>query len=154
MKRAETSALFYFFITKWNFLGIMYNEGIIREEVCIVTKQKNRLKQFILILLSFLMIFSNVFVANAAVNYDNDVAPLYINISATLKAKNSVPLKIKMELQKEKSKGYETVETWTSSKTETVLGMSESRNINVLCNYRLKVTFTAGKETEVVYKYQ
>ena len=28
MKRAETSALFYFFITKWNFLGIMYNEGI------------------------------------------------------------------------------------------------------------------------------
>ena len=125
MKRAETSALFYFFITKWNFLGIMYNEGIIREDVCIVTKQKNRLKQFILILLSFLMIFSNMLVANAAVNYDNDVAPLYINISshfekfeisgikaicsATLKAKNSVPLKIKMELQKEKSKGYETV---------------------------------------------
>ena len=59
-----------------------------------------------------------------------------------------------MELQKEKSKGYETVETWTSSKTGTVLAMSESRNINVLCNYRLKVTFTAGKETEVVYKYQ
>ena len=82
MKRAETSALFYFFITKWNFLGIMYNEGIIREEVCIVTKQKNRLKQFILILLSFLMIFSNMLVANAAVNYDNDVAPLYINISS------------------------------------------------------------------------
>lgn len=42
MKRAETSALFYFFITKWNFLGIMYNEGIIREEVCIVTKQKKQ----------------------------------------------------------------------------------------------------------------
>jgi len=170
VKRAETSALFYFFITKWNFLGIMYNEGIIREEVCIVTKQKNRLKQFILILLSFLMIFSNMLVANATVNYDNEVAPLYVNISshlekieisgikaicsATLKAKNSVPLKIKMELQKEKSKGYETVETWTSSKTGTVLAMSESRNINVLCNYRLKVTFTAGKETEVVYKYQ
>ena len=170
MKRAETSALFYFFITKWNFLGIMYNEGIIREEVCIVTKQKNRLKHFILILLSFLMIFSNVFVANATVNYDNEVAPLYVNISshlekieisgikaeckAKLYANKSVPLKIKMELQKEKSKGYETVETWTSSKTGTVLAMSESRNINVLCNYRLKVTFTAGKETEVVYKYQ
>ena len=84
MKRAETSALFYFFITKWNFLVIMYNEGIIREEVCIVTKQKNRLKQFILILLSFLMIFSNVFVANATVNYDNEVAPLYVNISSHL----------------------------------------------------------------------
>lgn len=61
--------------------------------------------------------------------------------------------KIKMELQKEKSKTYETVETWTNSKTGTVLAMSESRNINVLCKYRLKVTFTAGKETEVVYKY-
>ena len=59
----------------------------------------------------------------------------------------------KKELQKEKSKSYETVETWTSSKTGTVLAMSESRNINVLCKYRLKVTFTAGKETEVVYKY-
>lgn len=59
----------------------------------------------------------------------------------------------KKELQKEKSKSYETVETWTSSKTGTLLSVSESRNINVLCNYRLKVTFTAGKETEVVYKY-
>lgn len=33
MKRAETSALFYFFITKWNYLGIMYNEGINRKGV-------------------------------------------------------------------------------------------------------------------------
>ena len=49
-----------------------------------MTKQKNRLKQFILILLSFLMIFSNVFVANATVNYDNEVAPLYVNISSHL----------------------------------------------------------------------
>lgn len=31
VKRAESSALFYFFITKWNFLGIMYNEGINRK---------------------------------------------------------------------------------------------------------------------------
>ena len=35
----------------------------------------------------------------------------------------------------------------------TTLFVSESRNINVLCNYRLKVTYTAGSETEVVYKY-
>ena len=49
----------------------MYNEGIIREEVCIVTKQKNRLKQFILILLSFLMIFSN------AVSYTHLVQAVY-----------------------------------------------------------------------------
>ncbi len=106
--------------------------GLIGKEVCIVTKQNKSIKQFVLIVLSFLMVFGNVDVANATVNYDNEVAPLYINISshfekfeisgikaicsATLKAKNSVPLKIKMELQKEKSKGYETVEIWTSSK--------------------------------------
>lgn len=30
------------------------------------------------------MIFSNVFVANATVNYDNEVAPLYVNISSHL----------------------------------------------------------------------
>ena len=135
-----------------------------------MTKQNKGIKQFVLIILSFLMVLGNVTVANATVNYDNEIAPLFVNLSnhseqieisgiravcsATLKAKNSMPLKIKMELQKEKSKGYETVETWTSSKTGTVLAMSESRNINVLCNYRLKVTFTAGSETEVVYKYR
>lgn len=63
-------------------------------------------------------------------------------------------LKINMELQKEKSSGYETVKTWTSSNTGILLTMSESRNINILCNYRLKVTFTAGSETQVMYKYQ
>ena len=134
--------------------------GLIGKEECIVTKQNKSIKQFVLIVLSFLMVFGNVAVADATVNYDNEVAPLYVNILSHresieisgIKA-NSVPLKIKMELQKEKSKSYETVETWTSSKTGTLLAMSESRNINVLCNYRLKVTFTAGKETEVVYKY-
>ena len=144
--------------------------GLIGKEVYIVTKQNKSIKQFVLIVLSFLMIFGNVTVANAADNHDNEVAPLYVNIlshrenieisgikakcTAKLKSQNSVPLKIKMELQKEKSKSYETVETWTSSKTGTLLAMSESRNINVLCKYRLKVTFTAGKETEVVYKYK
>ncbi len=134
-----------------------------------MTKQNKSIKQFVLIVLSFLMVFGNVAVANTTVNYDNEVAPLFLNLSnhsekfeisgiraeckAKLHANNSVPLKIKMELQKEKSKGYETVETWTSSKTGTVLAMPESRNINVLCNYRLKVTFTSGSETEVVYKY-
>jgi hypothetical protein len=82
-----------------------------------------------------------------------EISGIKAKCTAKLKSKKSVPLKIKMELQKEKSKTYETVETWTSSKTGTVLAMSESRNINVLCKYRLKVTFTAGKETEVVYKY-
>ena len=53
---------------------------------------------------------------------------------------------------KSKRRGY-TVETWTSSKTGTYLSMSESRNINILCDYRLKVTFTAGSEKETVYRY-
>ena len=144
--------------------------GLIGKEECIVTKQNKSIKQFVLIVLSFLMVFGNVAVADAAVNYDNEVAPLFVNLSnhsekfeisgiraeckAKLYANNSVPLKIKMELQKEKSKSYETVETWTSSKTGTLLSVSESRNINVLCKYRLKVTFTAGKETVVVYKYK
>ena len=120
-------------------------------------------------LLSFLMIFSNSSISYAAVIPDSEISPCYVNISyntskltisgikakctAEVQANKSVSLKIKMELQKEKSSGYETVETWTSSKTGTFLAMSESRNINIFCDYRLKVTFTAGSETEVVYKY-
>ena len=135
-----------------------------------MTKQNNKLNKFVLILLSFLMVFGNVAVANAADNHDNEVAPLYVNISnhseqieisgikakctATLKSKKSVSLKIKMELQKEKSNSYETVETWTCSKTGKLLSVSESRNINLLSKYRLKITYTADKETVVVYKYR
>ena len=134
-----------------------------------MTKQNSKLNKFVLILLSFLMIFGNVAVANAADNHDNEVAPLYVNISnhseqieisgikakctATLKSKKSVSLKIKMELQKEKSNSYETVETWTGSKTGKLLSVSESRNINLFSKYRLKITYTADKETVVVYKY-
>ena len=81
------------------------------------------------------------------------MAGSYMSVPAEIDAADLAFSELEMELQKEKSKTYETVETWTSSKTGTVLAMSESRNINVLCKYRLKVTFTAGKETEVVYKY-
>lgn len=75
-----------------------------------MTKQNNQLNKFVLILLSILMIFGNVAVADAAVNYDNEVAPLFVNLSnhsekfeisgiraeckAKLYANNSVPLKI------------------------------------------------------------
>lgn len=126
-------------------------------------------KQIFSMILSLLIIFTGTTVCSAAVKPENEISPYYVNIdgksanisisgikancTATLRSKNSVLLKIKMELQKEKSNGYETVETWTSNKTGTYLTMSESRNINVLCDYRLKVTFTAGNETEVVYRY-
>lgn len=97
------------------------------------------------------------------------ITPLAVNISrhsesfeisgikatckATLKADKSMKLTIKMELQKLKSGAYETIKTWTGSKTGTTLTMSESRNINIFCDYRLKVTFTAGSETVTVYRY-
>lgn len=72
---------------------------------------------------------------------------------ATLQSQKSMKLTIKMELQKLKSGAYETIKTWTGSKTGTYFSMTESRNINIFCDYRLKVTFTAGNETEVVYRY-
>jgi len=58
-----------------------------------------------------------------------------------------------MELQKKKSGTYTTIETWNSSRTGSVLTMSEDRLINVLSEYRLKVTFSAGTETVVAYAY-
>lgn len=134
-----------------------------------MTKQKITLRKISLLTLVFLMILSNTFIANASVKNGNEISPCYVNIlrrdvsfdvsgikancTAKLYANKSVNLKIKMELQKEKSSGYETVETWTSSKTGTILAISESRNINIFSDYRLKVTFTAGSETEIVYKY-
>ncbi len=133
-------------------------------------KANTLFKRLFAAFLSSMLIFGSAFTVNAAVKPDDTVSPCYVNIAeatgnldisgikakctATLKAKKSVNLSIKMELQKEKSNGYETVETWTSSKTGTYLSMSESRNINVLSTYRLKVTFTAGSETEVVYRYK
>lgn len=81
------------------------------------------------------------------------VSGILATCTAKLKTKSSKSLKIKMELQKKKSTGYETLQTWTASKTGTYLSMDESRNINLLCSYRLKTTFTAGSETEVKYKY-
>lgn len=129
-------------------------------------------KRLLSIFLSLIMIFGNILNVSAAViNNDNEnpIEPCYVNISSCavnlsisgIKAKcsanvqsgSSMNLKIKMELQKKKSSGYETVETWTSSKTGTFLTMSESRNINIFSDYRLKVTFTAGSEIVTVYKY-
>lgn len=121
------------------------------------------------ILLSFLILIGMTSVANASVNGNNELAPCYINIAnksesitissikatcaASMSTNRTMRLTIKMELQKKKSNGYETIKTWTSSKTGTRLSMSESRNINALCTYRLKVTYTAGNEQVVAYKY-
>lgn len=121
------------------------------------------------LLLALLAFGSSTLIANAADNDSPTITPFYVNISscsavfdisgikskstAVLNTRKSMKLTIKMELQKLKSGAYETIETWTSSKTGTYIEMSESRNINIFCDYRLKVTFTAGTETEVVYRY-
>lgn len=125
--------------------------------------------RIIAVLMFFVSVFSANTVANAQVKNDELISPQYTTIldnstciringikatcTTTLSAKQLTSLKIKMELQKKKSGGYETVETWTSSKNGVNLAMSESRNINILYDYRLKATFTAGSETTIVYDY-
>lgn len=135
-------------------------------------KLRNFSRKFFLILLSVSMLLSCPLFANAAAVENNDnsqfelmyttietnrssisISGIKATCSAKMTSKKSTTLKIKMELQKKKTSGYETVETWTSSKTGVSLSMSESRNINILCDYRLKVTFTAGSESTTVYKY-
>ena len=108
--------------------------------------------------------------SNAAeIVYGSERKPYYINCgntnseikisgikatcSASLRVNKSMTLSIKMEIQKKKSSGYETLKTWTGSKTGTYLTMSESRNIKLFSDYRLKVTFTAGSEIKTTYAY-
>lgn len=71
----------------------------------------------------------------------------------SLVSQYSTSLYIKIELQKEKSTGYETIETWTKSGSGTYLNLEEKRLINVFSDYRIKVTCTAGSETHVTYDY-
>lgn len=73
--------------------------------------------------------------------------------SVSLTSKYSTTLSIKIELQKEKSSGYETIETWTKSGTGRTLSLEETRLINVFSEYRIKVTCKAGSETHVTYDY-
>ena len=129
--------------------------------------QSIRVKQIFAILFSVLLVFSSCIAANADTNDNLSTCYAEINrynaklsisgIKATCKAslfaKNPTALKIKMELQKKKSDVYETVETWNGSKNGTSLTMTETRNINRLSKYRIKATFTAGTEKEVVYQY-
>lgn len=132
--------------------------------------RKNRkISVIISVVMALLMTLSASFVSYARVVDDNTAHPYYVDSArktasltkngitviaqANISAKEKMQLKIVMELQKKKSDRYETIKTWSASKTGTRLAMSEKRNINILCDYRLKVTFTAGNETSVVYRY-
>ena len=76
-----------------------------------------------------------------------------VTCSASLTAKYSTSLKIVMVLQKHTSDGYTNVKTWTKTGNGIRLSMEESRTINILYTYRLKVTFTADGESYTAYAY-
>lgn len=128
-------------------------------------------KKSVSVVLAIMMLFS-MFAVNsfgATVDEDYGVMPCFSTISAVstsftisglnststvvLSAQYSTSLYIKIEFQKETSTGYETLETWTKSGTGTVLVLEETRLINVFCDYRIKVTCTAGSETHTTYDY-
>lgn len=81
------------------------------------------------------------------------ISGITANCTSSLNTRSSTKLSIKMELQKKKSGTYETIKTWSVSKTGTYLSVAEKRTINLLSDYRLKTTFTAGTETRVAYAY-
>lgn len=128
------------------------------------------MKKAVSILLILTMLFSSfAIMSSAAVVDDYDVMPCFTTINSVstsfvisglnststvvLTSQVSTSLYIKIELQKEKSSGYETIETWTKSGTGYSLGLEETRLINVFSNYRIKVTCTAGSESHVKYDY-
>ncbi len=76
-----------------------------------------------------------------------------VTCRAKLKAKYSTSLKIVMVLQKDTSSGWTNVKTWTTTGTGTNLDIEESRAINILYTYRLKVTYTADSENYTTYYY-
>lgn len=131
----------------------------------------NIVKKSLSLVLILTMLFS-VFAINTSANTvgeENTIMPRFSTIDAvstsftisglnstssvSLSAKYSTSLYIKIELQKEKSTGYETIETWTKSGTGTVLLLEKDRLINIFADYRIKVTCTAGSETHVKYDY-
>lgn len=131
----------------------------------------NRKLKVILCLL-FCVVFGVQMIAVAFAEGSDDTAPeamRYVNIkncscscyisgltlyaNATLTAKSSMSLSITCELQKLKSGDYETIKTWTASTTGTRLDWDDSRLINLLATYRIKVTFTAGSESTTLYDY-
>lgn len=131
----------------------------------------NIVKKSFSIFLVLTMLFSHFAINSSAttVEEENTIMPRFsvINSVATsftisginstssvaLSSQYSTSLYIKIELQKEKSTGYETIETWTKSGTGTYLGLEEDRLINIFSNYRIKVTCTAGSETYTKYDY-
>ena len=131
----------------------------------------NIIKKSLSIVLILTMLFSAFAINSFAESVEDDygVMPCFTTIDAVttvfsisginstssvmLSSKISTSLSIKIELQKEKSSGYETIETWEKSGTGTMLLLEKTRLINILADYRIKVTCKAGSETFTTYDY-
>lgn len=82
-----------------------------------------------------------------------NISGIKAQFSANLVAATTCDLRIKIEFQKKKSTGYETLESFYGSKRGTSLVVTGERNINILCDYRIRTTFTAGSDSVVTYDY-
>ncbi len=82
-----------------------------------------------------------------------NISGLTASINIRLNSSYTTNLKIIAKLQKETSSGYEVVETWTASKTSAVtVSLSETKIINPLNNYRLRIEFVADEENIVIFR--
>ena len=129
-----------------------------------------KITSIILILTMMLSLFAFNFSSSAAtVEEEYPIMPCYTTINSintsfsisginatacvTLTAQYSTSLYIKIELQKEYSTGYETLETWEKSGTGRVMTLEEDRLINIFSDYRIYVTCKAGSETKTFFDY-
>lgn len=131
----------------------------------------NMIKKSLSVVLIITMLFSAFAINSSAANAEEEstIMPRWSVISGigtsfvisglnststvSLSAKYSTSLYIKIEFQKEESTGYKTLETWEKSGTGTYLLLEETRLINIFADYRIKVTCTAGGETNVSFDY-
>lgn len=82
------------------------------------------------------------------------ISGIVATASVLLTSQFTVNLMVKVELQKETSSGYETVETWSAFESSgTYVGLEETKVINIFADYRMKVTCIAGNEQFVTYDY-
>lgn len=130
---------------------------------------KTKLKATLCVLLAAVMLFCPLCALASETEDDTVISPRFAvidsvsgwiqisgitaNCYAEMTTKSSVSMSITMELQKYSSGAYATVQTWNASGTGRSLSDSESKTINILYDYRLKITYKAGTETSVDYKY-
>lgn len=82
-----------------------------------------------------------------------NISGLNARIEVTLVSQYSTSLSIKVDLEKSVSGGYKVVDTWTKTGSGTIIELEQSKLINPLNNYRIKITCTAGSETTTLYRY-